>query len=470
MEHHLQDSALKLPADDPARKMAETTTAARFDQLVAERYFAVTSAAIRKYDPNHLVLGCRFAGNAPTNVWPVAGQYCDIVSLNLYPYVDLDTGDMHETETFLRTVQQWARKPMMITEWSFPALDAVDSTGKPLPCKHGAGMRVDTQEQKARCCELLQTLLFRLPFIVGSDYFMWADQPALGISSAFPEDSNYGLVSESDKPYETLVSMFSRLNALVYQIHASAQAELRAAQRVAPAEMRAHGSVRIERDGDRLIVDNGMLRLIKDEPDGNAWNRVELGGTVLGRFTPNINQRTPQNLWSAPRRVTAIAVTNEPTRAVVEMMFEHPTYRTTYRFTIYPGQNWFLSQFLWLENTTTNPWRFVAYYHYALAKPGDTVGGPGVPDYYLPIAAWRDQATGKRSGVVALNRRDFHCSFWLDEHGQHPDAWRAVDQDLAPGARFADPQPAIVVFGAAAGAQPAGLVQSLQSIAGPGSQ
>ena len=31
------------------------------------------------------------------------------------------------------------RRPMIITEWSFPALDSG------LPCKHGAGMRVDTQ-------------------------------------------------------------------------------------------------------------------------------------------------------------------------------------------------------------------------------------------------------------------------------------------------------------------------------------
>ena len=59
----------------------------------------------------------------------------------------------------------------------FPGTRAVDFTGRPLPCKYGASMRVDTQDQKARCCEILQTLLFRLPFIVGSDYFMWVAEP-----------------------------------------------------------------------------------------------------------------------------------------------------------------------------------------------------------------------------------------------------------------------------------------------------
>jgi hypothetical protein len=34
-------------------------------RLVAEKYFSVCAAAIRKHDPNHMILGCRFAGSAP---------------------------------------------------------------------------------------------------------------------------------------------------------------------------------------------------------------------------------------------------------------------------------------------------------------------------------------------------------------------------------------------------------------------
>lgn len=461
----LHASALQLSTNNPARIAAEKTDAEEFTRLAAEKYFAVTSAAIRKYDPNHLVLGCRFAGNAPSNIWAVAGKYCDVVSLNIYPRLDLETGDTREIESFLRDVQGRTRKPMMITEWSFPALDAVDSTGKPLPSQHGAGMRVDTQEQKARCCELLQTLLFRLPFIVGSDYFMWGDEPALGISSTFPEDSNYGLVSESNQPYKELTGMFAALNPQVYQIHAGTKPEQPSPRQAAPAAFEPSGTVRVERDGDRLTVDNGVLRLVKDKPDGNAWNRVEFGGAVLGRFTPNIHQKMPQDFWNMPGRVTAVSVTNEPSRAVVEMTFEHPTYRAAYRFTVYAGQNWFLSQFLWLENTSAKPWRFVEYYHYALSKPGDVAGGSGVPNYYLPFASWQDKATGKQYGVVGLREKDFQMHFWLDEQGgQHPDARRVVDLDLAPGARYNEPQPPIIVFGAPANERPAALVQRLRAI------
>ena len=63
------------------------------------------------------------------------------------------------------------RKPMIITEWSFPALDSG------LPCKHGAGMRVDTQDQKAACYRIFANAMADLPFLVGYHWFMWADEP-----------------------------------------------------------------------------------------------------------------------------------------------------------------------------------------------------------------------------------------------------------------------------------------------------
>ena len=66
----------------------------------------------------------------------------------------------------------------------------------------------------------MQRDLFGLPFIVGSHYFMWCDEPALGISKTFPEDSNYGLVSESDKPYALLTETAARVNAQMADLHA----------------------------------------------------------------------------------------------------------------------------------------------------------------------------------------------------------------------------------------------------------
>jgi agarase len=36
-----------------------------FVRLAAEKYFSIAVAAIRKHDPNHMIMGCRFAGQAP---------------------------------------------------------------------------------------------------------------------------------------------------------------------------------------------------------------------------------------------------------------------------------------------------------------------------------------------------------------------------------------------------------------------
>lgn len=197
-----------------------------FVREAAERYFRITAQAIKKHDPNHLNLGCRFAWDAPEPAWEMAGKFCDIVTVNLYPRIDLERGELIGVVEHLQRRYKLCRKPIIITEWSFPALDAKDSEGRPLPCKHGGGMRVETQGQKARCYALFQRTVFSLPFVVGSHYFMWVDEPALGISSTFPEDSNYGLVNEADEPYLELTAMATKVNAQMSALHAGRTAEL----------------------------------------------------------------------------------------------------------------------------------------------------------------------------------------------------------------------------------------------------
>jgi agarase len=199
------------PATDAARADERA-----FIRLCAERYFSVAEAAIRKHDPNHMILGCRYAGGGP-DIMDIAGRHVDIFSINCYRRVDLETGVM--TDGFEDELRKWhaqVKRPFIITEWSFPALDAG------LPCKHGAGQRVPTQKDKAFAFTAFQKLLFSTPFMVGSNYFMWADEPELGISSTFPEDSNYGLVDVNDDPYKLLTEAAAALHGHVYAIHSGA--------------------------------------------------------------------------------------------------------------------------------------------------------------------------------------------------------------------------------------------------------
>ena len=93
----------------------------------------------------------------------------------------------------------------MLTEWSFPALDAG------LPSTHGAGQRFFTQAERAKATGIYAKTMLAMPFMVGYDYFMWVDEPELGISGQFPENSNYGLISEDYKIYTEIVDVFKSI-------------------------------------------------------------------------------------------------------------------------------------------------------------------------------------------------------------------------------------------------------------------
>jgi len=205
-----------------------------FLALIADKYFSICVNAVKKADPNHMILGCRFAGltGAHPEVWKVAGRYCDVLTFNCYPTADLDRNVMKLGEDKLadlfRERYEIVGKPMLVTEWSFPALDSG------LPCTNGAGQRFLTQKERTAATELCAKTFLSMPFLIGYDYFMWVDEPYNGISRAFPENTNYGLVSEKGVPYPEITGMFEKLHNEVGKWHS---APLPAEREPDPAEL-----------------------------------------------------------------------------------------------------------------------------------------------------------------------------------------------------------------------------------------
>jgi len=443
--------------------------------LIAERYFGATTGAIKEADPNHMIIGCRFAGHAPEPVWPVAGRYLDIMSVNYYPRVDLEAGTADEFVRESARVAAIHGRPMMVTEWSFPALDSG------LPCMHGAGMRVDTQDERARAWEIMQTAILRQPFMVGSDYFMWADEPAEGISSTFPEDSNYGLVNLRDEPYEPLVRTAARVNPTAMALHeagpgsAAAPAELTPAYR-ALARLRSGGPP-VAPSSTVFSIASGTLRLWKDEPDGDLVDRVIVDGIPLGRVQAMMHQNAGQDLWLAANRLISVARRENPAGVVLDVTAElvaesakvrtavdaagrpaprrarpHAC-RTVYRIEVPAEGGFFTVRCLEVTNTDTEPWRLVDWFCYLPSAiggtdAGDNLPGGGVPDYFGLTSVWSDTGTGAAYGAVAFD--PVQAYFWRDEAGaQHPDVYRRVDVVLKPGATWRAPadDPEVHVFG-----------------------
>ena len=454
------------PKTERAREALEA-----FVAEAAARYFRVTTAAVRRHDPRHMVLGCRFAHDAPDSAWRQAGATCELVAVNVYPRIDLWRQRTVGLEKHLRHCFARCGKPLIITEWGFPALDASDSRGRPLPSLHGAGMRVDTQQQKAACYAIMQRDLFSIPFVVGSHYFMWCDEPALGISKTFPEDSNYGLVSESDKPYGLLTETAARVNAQMADLHAGRIRREDVAPGpaipAAPAIAQpAAGELRFARTATGYRVETGPLRLVKDTASGRLFDRVEWRAeardawTELGSYEAVLQMKLAgTNGWPHADRVTAIRVLRQEPRRL-ELGIEcagdaAPAWRAAYRLAFESGRPWFRARVEWIENTGGRPWRLEAYFHYLVPKIGgdgrNEVPGPRVPNYWIAVATWRDPALHLLYGALPPQGEErVECTFWRDEAQMpHPDCRRIVQCDLGPGERWtaeAD-EPAVLVFG-----------------------
>lgn len=399
-------------------------------RLVAEKYFGECARAIRKYDPNHLILGSRFAGRAP-DIWDIAGKHCDVVSFNMYPRIDVDRGMPQSVIDQIVAWHEQAGRPLMITEWSFPALDTA------LPSMHGAGMRVDTQEQRTRCFEYFQRAMFSLPFMVGSDFFMFVDEPALGISSTFPEDSNYGLVNEQDEPYELLTQAAARLHPQVYKLHTAGSVETMAPL---PPLGKWYSDV-----PDAVPFPPGAVAAASGEftvacEPGVPAVRLKRGDVLLGSLTAVMHQIiNGQDFWNRASSTALTAFRFNDDKRVLDVTFTSESWTAEWRFHVPNSGEWIASQCLSVTNTGDATWELGEAFHYLLPEiagvaADDVPLANDVPNYYRSGGAWVDEAAGIGLACWFRDGDVFECRFWKNEQGGfHADLRQKADVVLAPG-------------------------------------
>jgi hypothetical protein len=231
------DGFLRLPADEPGRKAAEQwmrdhhatspTDALRIEflQYEADQYFRVVSSAIRKADPHHLYLGCRFYGEQlhDPEMFRAVGEYADVISINVYGIwqVDADTTGMWNHES---------GKPFMVTEFYAKGEDSGMTN------RTGAGWLVHTQDDRGLFYENFVLALLESRVCVGWQWFKYQDNdpddPHAELSNV---DSNKGIVDRFYKPYAPLLIRMRDLNMKVYGVVDVFDAATR------PASADAHG-------------------------------------------------------------------------------------------------------------------------------------------------------------------------------------------------------------------------------------
>jgi hypothetical protein len=162
------------------------------------RYVEITSAAVRRHDPNHLNLGMR-SGGRPTAAEVRAARAFDVMSVNIY--------DEEVPETRVKEIADVTGKPILIGEFHF---------GTPGRGMAASLVQVRDQRERGRAYRYYVENAFAMPELVGTHYFQWADQPSTGRFDG--ENYNIGLVDVTDRPYpdlvEALVTTHGRVRAL----------------------------------------------------------------------------------------------------------------------------------------------------------------------------------------------------------------------------------------------------------------
>jgi hypothetical protein len=449
---------------------------AAFLALIAERYFSCTTKAIRAIDPDHLILGCRFAGgHATADVWAAAAEYCDVLTLNYYGNVDLDReialDDEHSCRgdplgvPFAGFAKLACGKPLMVTEWSFIALDSG------LPCTNGAGQRFRTQAQRAKAAGIFAETLLRIPEVIGFDYFMWADEPALGISSSFPENSNYGLVNGDNEVYQDLVNSLSGVLKQAGRLHRDGPTELAPTQPPAPpttAQLLERLSkqadadappLNFQREGESFTISNGKLTLKGAIEPGPALQSMRLDDVELGRFVNTAHQLLGHPEWPRANFVNDARKIPAPDRLEIQLTCsfhpvdpgdQRPTFELVQRLHMLPNTDWFLVELISYRNTSSQPVELGGvYFQIFSALGGDAAhdqpaSGDQVPRLWGRRSgdAWIDETNNAFIGMVAPRYAPLKARFWLNDHGgQHPDAHWPVGRILAPGETLTPDQP-----------------------------
>ena len=188
---------------------------------VADHFFAVTCGAIRAADPNHLILGSRLVSwLTPTVVLEAAANYVDVITVNHYlvwePFQWLafslyDAFRMVSPENMLENYHLISGLPVLITEFSMRGLDAVPPSTWPPPILFKTA---PNQTVRAHWVADYTHQCTHTDYIVGYHWFSYMDEPELGRFDG--EDSNFGLVTELDEPYELLIDAFTEINVEVY--------------------------------------------------------------------------------------------------------------------------------------------------------------------------------------------------------------------------------------------------------------
>lgn len=182
-----------------------------FLEDISDYYYKTATEALRRYDPNHLIIGSRLHGKPKTlkAVHQACAKYCDVVSVNLYGVWEPD--DTYFKNNFV----SWTggSKPFFITE--FYTRDAtLQYEGKPYAnTGEGGGWIVKGQHPRGLHYQNFTRKAITYDHCIGWQWFQFTDDDLDGYGW-----NNKGLISPKYVPYTGVLEMMRQLHWNIYQI------------------------------------------------------------------------------------------------------------------------------------------------------------------------------------------------------------------------------------------------------------
>ncbi len=182
-----------------------------FRREIIRRFNETVLRVIREEDPGRLVFTNRFMIGEGRDLVENLDLYRDFdgVAVNIYPS-NLKPGLAPEERAMLELIHARTGKPILIGEWSVPALDS-GLYNNPTRLDWSYPNAVETQQQRARQAALVLTELYNLPYVVGAHWFIWTD-----FDSPIRQ-ANRGLFKVNGEPWrelqQSLRAVHSRIRA-----------------------------------------------------------------------------------------------------------------------------------------------------------------------------------------------------------------------------------------------------------------
>jgi hypothetical protein len=170
----------------------------------AQQYFETVMQAVRRYDPNHLILGIRFAGN-PEDRWIEMSRMFDVLSLNVY------SSTFRPEPERMERLSKLSGRPIMIGEFT------AATPGRGLQGLFYYVHKVRDHAERGKAYRYYVEACASSPYIVGAHWFQLVDDLPTGRASD-EERLNYGFINVIDLPYPELVNAARATHRRLYEL------------------------------------------------------------------------------------------------------------------------------------------------------------------------------------------------------------------------------------------------------------